>query len=666
MPALFSWCSPDGARAATGRVCRNLSQGAESLWRNLQGGGMVRGLERNRSPMKDLRRVSIQWLSMCLWAAAALWALGRPAYAQQEFLDPAAAFRLGARAVSERVVELRFDIAPGYYLYREPLAFTAPPDVRLGQAEVPPGLRKHDPNFDKEVETYHDRLTVRLPVEAAGPRFVLKVRSQGCAEKGICYPPQDQEVDVSLAGFGGNGSASLVTAAAPASAGGWLRGGAPGPSSEPGQMGGDPIERVLRAGQWLPVIGAFLLAGLLLSFTPCVLPMLPILSSIIVGQGQAPGSRGRGLGLAASYALGMALVYTALGVLAGLAGEGLAANLQKPAVLLGFAALLAVLALSMFGVYELQLPVSWQSRVQGWSSRLPGGRFLSVMLMGGLSALIVSPCVAAPLAGALLYISQTRDVLLGGTALFALAAGMSVPLLVLGASAGRWLPRAGAWMESVKAVFGFLLLGVAVWVAQPALSQAWIMGLWGGWLAAIGIWLWRLSRGLRRPLQRRGAGLGAALALGAGMLMGVGVATGAHDVWAPWAGLTGQAAAPGDGKRLAFVRVASVAELDRQLAGTTQPVMLDFYADWCVSCKEMERFTFSDPAVHARLQQALVLQADVTANSAEDKALLKRFHLFGPPGIVFFDARGQLLERVRVIGFQGPERFQEALTASGL
>jgi thioredoxin:protein disulfide reductase len=317
-------------------------------------------------------------------------------------------------------------------------------------------------------------------------------------------------------------------------------------------------------------------------------------------------------------------------------------------------------------VYELQLPVSWQSRVQGWSSRLPGGRFLSVMLMGGLSALIVSPCVAAPLAGALLYISQTRDVLLGGTALFALAAGMSVPLLVLGASAGRWLPRAGAWMESVKAVFGFLLLGVAVWVAQPALSQAWIMGLWGGWLAAIGIWLWRLSRGLRRPLQRRGAGLGAALALGAGMLMGVGVATGAHDVWAPWAGLTGQAAAPGDGKRLAFVRVASVAELDRQLAGTTQPVMLDFYADWCVSCKEMERFTFSDPAVHARLQQALVLQADVTANSAEDKALLKRFHLFGPPGIVFFDARGQLLERVRVIGFQGPERFQEALTASGL
>ena len=394
--------------------------------------------------------------------------------------------------------------------------------------------------------------------------------------------------------------------------------------------------------------------------------MLPILSSIIVGQGHARGSRGRGLGLAAGYALGMALVYTALGVLAGLAGEGLAANLQKPAVLLGFAALLAVLALSMFGVYELQLPVSWQSRVQGWSSRLPGGRFLSVMLMGGLSALIVSPCVAAPLAGALLYISQTRDVLLGGTALFALAAGMSVPLLVLGASAGRWLPRAGAWMESVKGVFGFLLLGVAIWVAQPALSQAWIMALWAGWLAAIGIWLWRLSRGLRLPLQRQGTALGAALALGAGLLMGVGVATGARDVWSPWAGLTGQAATPGDGKRLAFVRVASVAELDRQLAGTTRPVMLDFYADWCVSCKEMERFTFSDPAVHARLQQALVLQADVTANSAEDKALLKRFHLFGPPGIVFFDARGQLLERVRVIGFQGPERFREALTASGL
>ena len=607
-----------------------------------------------------------RWLRTGLWVwAVLLLTFGRPAAAQQEFLEPEAAFRLGARAVSERVLELRFDIAPGYYLYREPLAFVAPPGVRLAQAEVPPGLRKHDPNFDKEVETYHDQLTIRLPVEAAGARFVLMVRSQGCAEKGICYPPQDQAVDVSLAGFGGTGHVGLI-AAGGSPAGAWLGSGEPGRSETAEGVSGDPIERVLQAGQWLPVIGAFLLAGFLLSFTPCVLPMLPILSSIIVGQGAPHGARGRSLGLAVSYAFGMALVYTTLGVLAGLAGEGLAANLQKPGVLLGFAAVLAVLALSMFGLYELQLPVAWQSRVQRWSAKLPGGRFVSVMLMGGLSALIVSPCVAAPLAGALLYISQTRDVLLGGVALFALAAGMSVPLLLLGASAGRWLPRAGAWMESVKAVFGFLLLGVAIWVAQPALSQAWIMGLWGGWLAAIGVWLWRLSRGLQVALQRGGAALLASLTLGSGLLLWVGAATGAHDILAPWGGLTGQAASRSDGKRLEFVRVASVAELDRQLANTTRPVMLDFYADWCVSCKEMERFTFSDPAVHARLQQALVLQADVTANSADDKALLKRFHLFGPPGIVFFDARGQLLERVRVIGFQGPDRFQDALTASGL
>ena len=435
--------------------------------------------------------------------------------AQQEFLDPAVAFRLGARAVSERAVEVRFDIAPGYYLYRDALGFVAPPEVSLGPAEVPTGLRKHDPNFDKEVEIFHDRLTVLVPVDAAGGRFVMKVRSQGCAEKGICYPPQEQDVVVSLTGFGGDGSAALKPEAGAAAQGSsWLAGGTPASQ----YAAGDPIERVLQSGQWWPVMGAFLLAGVLLSFTPCVLPMLPILSSIIVGQGTHQAARGRGLALAASYALGMALVYTVLGVLAGLAGEGLAANLQKPAVLLAFAAMLVVLSLSMFGVYELQLPVAWQSRVQGWSAGLPGGRFLSVMLMGGLSALIVSPCVAAPLAGALLYISQTRDVLLGGSALFALAAGMSVPLLVLGASSGRWLPRAGAWMESVKSVFGFLLLAVAIWIAQPAIPRAWVLALWGAWLVGIGIWLWRLSRGRTRPLQRHGSALVAALSLCGGLL----------------------------------------------------------------------------------------------------------------------------------------------------
>jgi thiol:disulfide interchange protein DsbD len=418
----------------------------------------------------------------------------------------------------------------------------------------------------------------------------------------------------------------------------------------------------------------FALAGLLLSFTPCVLPMVPILSSIIVGQG-AQVSRARGLMLSVAYALGMALVYTIFGVAAGLAGEGLAAALQNPWVLGSFAALLVLLSLSMFGFYELQLPSALQSRLTEGSSRMQGGNYAGVFVMGGISALIVGPCVAAPLAGALVYISQTRDVVIGGVALFALACGMSVPLLLVGLSAGSLLPRAGSWMEDVKRFFGALLIAVAIWMLAPVLPTWVAMLLWGVMLLVSATYLHVFDRladnasGWRRLAK----GLGVVLALG-GAAQVVGALSGGHDVLQPLGHLASRGssaagsatASTAAAEGLSFKRIRNVAELDAITAAAGKPVMLDFYADWCVSCKEMERFTFRDERVRTRLAGTVLLQADVTANNDDDKALLKRFGLFGPPGIVFYDRAGQLLAQPRVIGYQDGDAFLSSLGTAGI
>ena len=423
----------------------------------------------------------------------------------------------------------------------------------------------------------------------------------------------------------------------------------------------------LRSGRFWQVVAVFLGMGVLLSLTPCVLPMLPILSSIIVGSPVAP-TRLRGLILAASYSLGMALVYTALGVAAGLAGEGLAASLQTPMVLGAFGLVLALLALSMFDVYELRLPSRFTSSMSQTSQRLPAGRLAGVFAMGALSALIVSPCVSAPLAGALLYISQSRDVALGGAALFAMACGMSVPLLLLGFSAGRWLPRSGPWMNAVKRMFGVLMLATAILVVQPVLPAQAVLGLWGLLLTMIGFMLKPLQapgprhHALRHWLQHA---LGVA-ALTFGIAQFVGAASGGQDPLQPLAHLTATKTASAAGAGPAFRRVHSVAELDTILAQSGRPVMLDFYADWCVSCKEMERFTFNQPEILSRLSPALLLKADVTANSEHDKQLLKRFKLFGPPGTIFFDASGREIESARVIGFQSAKEFARTLGIANL
>jgi thiol:disulfide interchange protein DsbD len=421
------------------------------------------------------------------------------------------------------------------------------------------------------------------------------------------------------------------------------------------------VAALLNGGFWLAV-ASFFGFGLLLAFTPCVLPMVPILSGIIIGGGR-PVTRGKGLLLAAVYVLGMAITYAIAGVAAGLSGAMLSATLQNPWVLGAFAAVFVVLALSMFGFYELQLPAALQSRLSGASNRLPGGQGLGVFAMGVLSALIVGPCVAAPLAGALLYIGQTRDVVLGGTALFAMALGMGVPLLAVGASAGALLPKAGAWMESVKRFFGALLLAVAIYLVSPFTPLPLQMFLWGALLIGSAVYLRAIDTlaADARGIQRFGKAVGV-IALLAGAAYVIGAFSGSRDLFQPLAGLR---AANGGGEAAPatpFQRIASVAELDariREAAG--RPVMLDFYADWCVSCKEMERYTFGDERVKTRFKEMTLLQADVTANTPEHAALLKRFRLFGPPGIIFFGRDGRELTSLRVIGFQPAERFAAAL-----
>ncbi|SPA38851.1 thiol:disulfide interchange protein, cytochrome c-type biogenesis, N-terminal interacts with and activates DsbC [Cupriavidus taiwanensis] len=615
----------------------------------------------------------VRHIAAALLAALAWLCLAGSLHAatEDDFLPPEQAFRFAASQPDDKTIEVRFDVAPGYYMYRERFAFAAQPaGVKLGAPAYPQGKVKFDETFGKEMETYRDSVVIRVPVEAAPAdgKWTLTVTSQGCADKGLCYPPME-----SVHKVGGSALADLFG----------KRGRSDAPAFEPVPAPAVPAvpavpgsTATLRADDSDRIAGAlasrnpgliaalFFGLGLLLTFTPCVLPMVPILSSIVVGEHV---TRGRALLVSLAYVLGMAVVYTAVGVAAGLLGEGLSAALQTPWVLGAFAALMVALALSMFGLYELQLPQRWQTRLTESSNRRQGGQVAGAAAMGAISALIVGPCVTAPLAGALAYIAQSRDAVIGGAALFAMALGMGVPLVLVGVGAGNLLPRAGRWMEVTKRFFGFLLLGVALWMLGPVLPAWTTMLLVAALLLVAAVFLGAFD-GLGpepRNLVRVGKGVGVLFAIAAAIVL-IGVASGGRDPLQPLSHLsvarTGGESA-GGAEVVRFERVRSVAELDArvaQAAAAGKPVLLDFYADWCVSCKEMERMTFVDPRVRARLSEIVLLQADVTANNADDKALLKRFGLFGPPGIILFGPDGR--ERpVRVIGYQSANRFLESL-----
>lgn len=630
------------------------------------------------------------WLRLLLIALPVWFALLGGARAA-EFLDPEQAFRTELVRANEVELVFRATAADGYYLYRERFGVDAEAKgVRFGALSMPPGKVKHDPNFDHDVETYRGAVEIRVPIEAAPAEFVARLSLQGCADAGLCYSPMQAEFPVRLAGAVATRAVADQTAAHPATgpagtarpaavASGKVTGTvrtaaarstkdvAPARTASAGAGGLDDemsrIRQTLASGSLLQVAPVFFVLGLLLSFTPCVLPMVPILSSIIVGQ-QQPVTRGRGFALAFAYSIGMAMVYTGVGVAAGLAGEGLAAALQKPWVLALFASLLVGLALSMFDLYQLEMPQFIQQRANAASSRMPGGRFAGVFVMGAVSALVVGPCVAAPLAGALVYISQTRDVVLGGGALFAMAMGMSVPLLLIGMSAGSLIPRTGMWMVAIKRFFGVLLIGVAIWLVSPALPDWAVMLAWATLFIVTASYL-----SVFDPLpadaggwQRLWKGVGALL-LALGAVQVVGVASGGRQLLQPLAALAAKPAVAGTAvvsARPEFQKVTGLAELERVLGNAKGPVMIDVSADWCVSCKEMESITFADPAVARRMRDFRLVKVDVTANSPADKALLKRFGLFGPPGILFFH-RGVEREDARVIGYQAPAPFAQRL-----
>ncbi len=651
------------------------------------------------------------------WALLALlfaFLVAGPARAADDFLDPDQAFVLSVRVLDAKRLELSYKVAPGYYLYRERFKFSSD-DAKLGEPQIPPGKKHYDTALEQNVETYHDGVTVVLPIVSAAKAFTLNAVHQGCADKGLCYPPQPRTVAVTLKAFGADADSAKIVADASAAPTGVVPPVAPpaqggmsvasgalpdplrsvvmgagadrsaqverAPASEPAVatppvtsaadagIGGTPapasledrFATTLKSGGLAVMLPLAFLIGLLLSMTPCNLPMLPILSAIIVGQGESI-TRRRGVLLATAYSLGMALVYTLLGIAAALAGAGLAAYLQNPFVLVSFGALLLILSLSMFGVYELQLPSFLRDRLTNANSSLSGGQIGGVFAMGVLSGLIVGPCVTGPLAGVLLFIARTGSVALGGAVLFTIAIGMSVPLLLLGASAGELLPRAGAWMERIKQLFGLMLVGVAFWIMGSVVGHTVAVTVYGGLLimAATTIGAFDSSSPATGTAARLAKGFGLVLAV-LGVLMICLLWVGPSTASAP-SGVA--AASTGSGPR--FESVSSVGELDKRLQSAGRPVMLDFYADWCVSCKEMEASTFADPSIHARLDKALLLRADVTANSEDDRALLKRFHLFGPPGIILFDAQGHELEAARVVGFQDATRFGTSLAAAGL
>ncbi len=571
-------------------------------------------------------------LALCAQVPSLQEQLGLPG---PTFLEPDKAFAFSAEVQGPDRIAARWQIAQGYYLYKKRLRFALKEGegVRIASVTLPPGEVKED-EFLGRTEVYHRGLeaVIRLAREKGGPApVVLEVTYQGCAEAGLCYPPQTKAV-------------SLVLPAQAA------------PSKEPPPIAEqDRIARALSSGSTWLVLLSFYGFGLLLAFTPCVFPMIPILSSIIVGQGEritAP----RAFALSLVYVLAMAAAYTAAGVIAGYFGQNLQAAFQNPWVLAAFSLVFVLLALSMFGFYELQLPTSLQSRLAAISGRQKGGTLIGVAVMGLLSALIVGPCVAPPLAGALIYIGQTGDAVLGGMALFALSLGMGTPLLLIGTSAGKLLPRAGPWMDAVKAVFGVLLLAVAIWLLERILPAPLTMLAWATLFITSAVYMGALE-GIsgKSGWYRLWKGLGFAL-LSYGFLILVGVAAGSRDPWQPLRGLAAQVAPEREG--LPFRPIKGLAGLERALAEARgRPVMLDLYADWCVSCKEMERYTFTDPRVREALGGAVLLRADVTANDSEDQALLKRFGLIGPPAILFFGPDGKERRRYRVVGYMPAERF---------
>ena len=488
---------------------------------------------------------------------------------EDTFLSPDQAFKLNIRAIDATTLNAEFTIASGHYLYRDKIKFESN-NNKIGELVLPKGDIKQDSHFG-QTEVFHQSFSALIKLSnpiSAGKPVAITATYQGCSEKGLCYSPIRKNIDIDV-------------------------------NKTNETNNDDQATTLLKGGKIWLIIAGFFGFGLLLALTPCVLPMIPILSGIIVGDKKVhhqATSRLHAFNLSLAYTLGMALSYTLAGIAAGLSGQLLSNALQNPWVLSATALIFVALAMSMFGLYELRLPSRIETRMANMANSIKGGQWLGVFSMGALSALIVSPCVAAPLAGALIYISQTHDVVLGGVALFSLSIGMGVPLLLIGASAGHILPKAGPWMTTVRNFFGVIMLAVAVWIVLPIVPKAFTTS-----------------------------------------------SNAEHSV-------------------LPFKQVRNMPELEKAIkAAHNKTIMLDFYADWCVACKELERFTFSDPKIQAALKDVELLQVDVTENSQNDLAILNHFKLFGPPGMVFFNKNGQEVAPLKTIGYQDAETLLKTI-----
>jgi thiol:disulfide interchange protein DsbD len=587
-----------------------------------------------------------------------------PATSEQDFLPPDEAFKFGAAMERADSVALTWIIADGYYLYKDKIEVVSDTaNVQIGRPQLPKGDPKHDEYFG-DTEVYHQFAEASVPVaRAAGSsgKLNLKVTYQGCADGGLCYNPITKEVSLEL-------PPTDVATTLPE------QGAKPAQATQSGAAGAakvaeqDSLAALIRNGNVLAVLGIFFALGLGLAFTPCVLPMIPILSGIIVGQGDKLTPM-RGFSLAFTYVQGMALTYATAGAIsAAVFGTAPQATFQKPWILITFAVLFIALAFAMFGAYTLQLPSALQTRLTDVSNRQKGGTYIGTFIMGALSALIVTACVAPAIVGALSVLAQAGSVPRGAGALYATGIGMGVPLLLVGASAGSLLPKVGPWMDTIKKLFGVIFVALALYVVNPLLPSAISLLLWSALAIVSGFWIFSLKNPDGAPIASpvRGFGL---LILIYGILLLIGAASGGRDALQPldpsrFASVdsgSNVAATASNAHGLEFERIKSVADLDARLAAAKsegKPVMLDFYADWCVSCKEMEKFTFTDPQVQALFTNAVLLQADVTANDALDQELMKRFGIFGPPTIAFFGADGVERKNYRLVGFSPAEEFR--------
>jgi len=581
-----------------------------------------------------------------------LTSMAAHAVSESDLLPPEHAFPLKVTLSTPQTVALDFDTHPGYYLYRDRFSFAAD-GTPIHPDQMPPGELKNDPTFGM-VTVYHHPVQIRIPLpRPISTSVVLSVTSQGCADLGVCYPPQTRNYRIAV-----NGAVTSVAPGNNATA---------GAAEFPDTSGGSSLTVLginLRPsnGVSVPELLGFLLAGLLMAGTVCMYPLIPIVTAVI-GGGREKSTLWRGFGLSFAYVQGLALTYAVAGTVAALVGIPLVAMTQRPWVLAAFGALMVLLALGMFGVFRLQLPVSWQTRVTAWSNRLPGGRILPVFVMGMLSALIVGPCSTPVLAGALLYIANSRDLLGGALALYVMAIGIGLPLLAVGTFGAHALPKSGRWMFAIQNTLGVLLLAAALWFVYSLLPGWMLMVLVALLLTSCGMMLRAVD-----PLppdapgiSRVGKALGVLL-LVAGVTEFIGVASGDFDVLEPLGGMMrASSSASGSADANPAVRFEAIrtnAELDQALrAAGGQPVMVDFYADWCISCKELERFTFTDPRVVSEFTHWKLLRIDVTKNTAEDAAILRRFGLFGPPALIFYDRSGRPQPDAQLAGFVGADAF---------